>query len=91
MKAVGNLGFHRGGAAIASALSGIRGLGPDDAARVIKLYTDPNKAEFVIKSLEKAYGRRKARFIADRIGALATTALKSKPLPAEATASGPGE
>jgi hypothetical protein len=43
MKAVANLGFHRGGAAIASALSGIRGLGPEDAARVVKLYTDPHQ------------------------------------------------
>jgi hypothetical protein len=84
MKAVANLGFHRGGAAIASALSGIRGLGPDDAARVVKLYTDPNKAEAVISSLEKAYGRRKARFIIARIAALSTAAGKTKQLPDEA-------
>lgn len=87
MKAVANLGFHRGGAAIASALSGIRGLGPEDAARVVKLFTDQNKPQFVIDQLEKAYGRRKARFIIARIGAFAATAKKTKPLPAEATES----
>jgi hypothetical protein len=86
VKAGANAVFHRGGAMVASALSGIRGMGPQDTARVVKLYTDPAKAEEVIGALEKAYGRRKARFIIGRIGALAATASKTKRLPDEAVA-----
>lgn len=88
VKAIANAGFHRGGAMVASMLSGIRGLSPEDAARVVKLYTDPGKVETVIASLEKAYGRRKARFIIDRIASMALTANKSRTLPDEAVQSG---
>lgn len=87
VKTAANLLFHRGGAAAASSVSGIKGITPDQAARVVKLFTDQNKPQFVIDQLEKAYGRRKARFIIARIGAFAATAKKTKPLPAEATES----
>ena len=84
LKASMNLLFHRGGAAAASGMSGTRGMGPDDAARVVKILTTPGKAEDVIASLEKAYGRRKARFIIDRIASMTLTANKSRTLPDEA-------
>jgi hypothetical protein len=81
MKAAANAAFHRGGAMIASGLSGIRGLSPDDAARIVKLYTTPGKAEALVSDLEKRYGYRKARFIISRIGALTAAAQNSKSKP----------
>jgi hypothetical protein len=88
IKAAANLMFHRGGAAAASGIGAGRGLKPADAARVVKLLTTPGKASDAISALEKAYGRRKARFIVDRIGAMTLTASKNRKLPDEATKSG---
>lgn len=83
-KAIANLGFHRGGAAIASALSGIHGINAADSARIVRLYTSPGEAANVVNQLEQSYGRRKARFIINRIASLATVAAARRSLPEEA-------
>jgi hypothetical protein len=84
VKAAANAAFHRGGAMIASGLSGIRGVSAQDAERIARLYTQPGKADELIGFLEKRYGQRKARFVINRMGALTAAANSRRRLPAEA-------
>lgn len=70
--------------AASAALKGVRGINPEDTARIVDLYTQPEKAEDVIVMLEKQYGQRKARFIIDRLASVTAAANSRRTLPDEA-------
>ena len=69
--------------ALAHAAASVPGLSSEDAARVVRLYLDSDKAPEVLSSLSKAYGARRARFIMARMAAVTSAATGVRGFPQE--------